>query len=119
MMSNKTVLQDKSFEFSTRLLRFAGSIELTMATKVIVGQLVRSGTSIGANIAEAQGSSSRREYTNYFHIALKSAGETSYWLKLLLYELSQKKEEIERLLSSCQELAKMLTSAIMTLKGKK
>ena len=112
-------LKSKSYSFSIDLLSFVGGLNPTITNKIIINQLVRSGTSMGANIVEAQGFASRREFINFFHIALKSAYETKYWLYLLLECEKDKKLQIDNFIKECEEIAKMLSSSIMTLKGKK
>lgn len=88
-------------------------------TKVIVDQLIRSGTSILSNYIEAGASSSRKDYTNFFHHALKSANESKVWLALLRDTRNGDREEIAWLLKELQELSDILASSILTLKGKK
>lgn len=113
------LLKEKSFKFSIDVLRFTGSLGVTNINKVLINQLVRSGTSVGANIVEAQGSSSRKEFVNYMHISLKSAHETKYWLLLFLEVEKGKAEQTKSLINNCDELLRMLTSSLLTLKGKR
>jgi len=87
-------------EFIGRLIRFSLSIiDLSETLKkdrkfwVIIDQLIRSATSIGANVVEAKSSSSRRDYIKFFEIALKSANETKYWL-ILVRELVEDKSRV-------------------------
>jgi len=89
---------------------------------IIIDQLLRSATSIGANIIEAKSTSSRRDFIKFYEIALKSANETKYWLCLLrdgTPEGQKKKNEIEKHLQEVEEISKMLGSSLLTLKGKK
>jgi four helix bundle protein len=79
-------------------------------------QLIRSATSIGANVVEAQGSSTRKDFTNFIYYALKSANETRYWLGLLRDEFDMNKKEISEVLKEAQELSKILGSTIKSLK---
>lgn len=111
-------------EFQSRLLKFSLSIISLCDSfynrpkfKIIAGQLIRSATSIGANIVEAKSSCSRKEYIKYFQIALKSANETKYWL-LITKEIS-KNPLVLKLLEETDELARILGSSIITLKNKK
>ncbi len=90
-----------------------------LAVQVIARQLLRSGTSIGANIIEAQASSSKREFTNFLNHSLKSANETKFWLALLRDSGKAKNESADRLLKETKELANILASSILTLKGKR
>ena len=80
------------------------------------GQLLRSGTSIGANISEAEHAYSRADYMSKLSIALKEADETRYWLRLLEATDYLTKEQAESMLNDCVELISMLASAVKTLK---
>lgn len=82
-------------------------------------QLLRSATSIGANVIEAQAASSRKDFTNFFSYALKSANETKFWLCLLEDSAKIPRAAITPLLDEATQLANILASSIMTLKGKK
>lgn len=86
---------------------------------VIINQVLRSGTSIGANIIEAQAASSKLEFKKFYEIALKSANETKYWLCLLRDSGIAAKETIDPLLNEVIELSKMLAASVITLKGKR
>ena len=80
-------------------------------------QLLRSGTSIGANLAEAECAISKRDFLAKAYIALKECAETQYWLELL-YETSYlNKKEFESLIEDCIELRKMLTATTKTTKS--
>ena len=85
----------------------------------IIDQLIRSCTSIGANIVEARASSSKRDYIRFFEIALKSANETKYWLILIEEVAPQYKKEVEDLLKEITEISNIIASGILTMKGKK
>lgn len=83
---------------------------------VISNQLLRSSTSIGANIIEAKASSSRKEFIRYYHIALKSAHESNYWLNLLKVTINDNNLEIVALIKELDEIIRMLTASLLTLK---
>ncbi len=87
--------------------------------KIIANQLLRSATSIGANIIEAQASSSKKDFINFINYALKSANETKYWLGLLKDSGKADKEEINKLLKEVIEISRLLGSSILSLKGRK
>ena len=78
------------------------------------GTLVRSGTSIGANIQEALNGQSRRDFLAKMNIALKEAGETQYWIRLFAATDILTETESESILHDCTELVKMLTSIVKT-----
>ncbi len=102
-----------------RLLRFISKLPHNQITKIIGDQLIRSGTSILGNFVEARASSSRKDYTNFFNHALKSANESKVWVALLRDTDNGDKEEITWLLKELQEIADIFASSILTLKGKK
>ncbi len=113
-------------DFYKRLIRF--SLEIIKLCKLmredrnlwpIADQLIRSSTSVGANVIEAKSSSSKREYIKFFEIALKSANETKYWLMLVRESSTAFASEAERLLKEANEIAKILGSGVLTMKGKK
>jgi four helix bundle protein len=85
---------------------------------VISDQVIRSVTSIGANAAEAKGSSSKVEFKRYFEIALKSGNETVYWLELLMEIDPTKMDDILPTLLELKELLRILAASIIRMKGK-
>ena len=85
----------------------------------LTDQLIRSTTSIGANVIEAKASSSKRDYLRFFEIALKSANETKYWLILIQETVPSYKKETKELLKEVDEISKVIGSSALTLKGKK
>lgn len=115
----KSNIKYRSYKFSLLIIRFISGLPEKRVYWVIGDQLLRCATSIGANIVEAQSSSSRREFIKFYEIALKSANETKYWLCLLRDSDLIKKEEIGDLLNEAIELSKMIGSSLLTLKGKK
>ena len=85
----------------------------------LVDQLIRSATSIGANVVEAKASSSKKDYIHFFEIALKSANETIYWLIIFKNVAPDFKDEIECLYKEVNEISKILASSILTMKKRK
>lgn len=122
-MSNeefKTRLINRSFTFSLSLIKFVSNLPSTNVFKVITDQLLRSGFSIGANIAEGQGGSSKNDFKNFIHHAYKSSIETRYWLALLgKSDIFFNNEGLTNLITEAKELSKILGSILLTLKGKK
>jgi four helix bundle protein len=108
----------KSFSFSIRIVKFYRVLLLrTKEFEPILKQLLRSGTSIGANISESQSAISKKDFVNKLQIALKESKETEYWLKLLKEaEIIDSKEYLS-LYSDCEELSKLLTSILKTTKN--
>ena len=116
--SFKEQLLKRSYKFSLAVIKVAGELKKDQWFS-LADQLLRSATSIGANIAEAQGASSRREFKNFLHHAFKSSWETRYWLGLINESDLIPSQKINLLLKECQELNKILSSILLSLKGKK
>ncbi len=81
---------------------------------ILSKQLIRSGTSIGANIVESQQAQSRADFISKLSIALKEASETDYWLRLLKATDYLSESEFTSIIADCKELEKILTSIIKT-----
>jgi four helix bundle protein len=116
----KQELKNRAYKFSVATIQFIS--DQTEKRKIyysLIDQLLRSATSIGANIVEAKSASSRKDYIHYFEIALKSANETKYWLCLFKDAVGCNKKKTEDLICEADEISKMLASSILTLKGKK
>ena len=108
----------RAYQFSLDIIRFINDLPNKRAFLAIGDQLIRSATSIGANMIEAQSSSSRREFIKFYEISLKSANEAIYWLSLLRDSYPELKLKSEKLIKENSEICKMLGSSILTLKGK-
>lgn len=122
--------KEKIFNISERTLIFAGDIVVfanklfnSGAGREIGKQVIRSGTSIGANIAEAYGTVSKKDFINKFAIARKEAKETVYWLKLIersnLLNNRSNVTPLNELLKEAEELTKILSSIMLSSKSKK
>ena len=111
----KTV-EIKSFHFAVRTIKLCNHLRKTKREFVLSKQLLRAGTSIGANIAEAQQAQSRADFISKLSIALKEAVETDYWLRLLHATDYLSETEFPSIYSDCRELEKMLTSIVKTAK---
>lgn len=122
MLNSKSDLKLRAYQFSLKLIDFIVDLPDKRIYWVFADQLLRAGTSIGANVVEAKSSSSKREFIKYYEIALKSANETKYWLCLLrdspkLKEIN--KESLQTVLKDAIEISNMIGSALLTMKGKK
>ena len=106
-------------KFSLEIISFSNDLKKNKILWSIIDQLVRSATSIGANIIEAKASSSKLDFLKYFQIALKSANETKYWLILIKESSPLFREKSDKLLKETDEISKIIGSAILTMKGKK
>jgi four helix bundle protein len=115
---HKIKLKDRTYQYSIKMIEFLDNLPKDNSAQIISKQLLRSATSIGANIVEAQASSSKKDFTKYFNYSLKSANESLYWLNLLKDAKKINNHHIEYLLNETKELAKILGSSILTLKGK-
>ncbi len=112
-----TNLQQRTLQFRRDIIRFSCKLHQSIASREIARQLVRSGTSIGANLIEGKGGSSKRDFINFLYIARKSAYETAYWLELTR-EFQASLDILEPLLTECQALTKILTTIILNTQRK-
>jgi four helix bundle protein len=101
------------------IIRLTDILPNQRSSRVVADQLVRSSTSIGANLVEAKASSSRLEFKKFYEIALKSANETKYRLSLLKDAKLGDRTRADNLLTEAVEIANMLASGVLRLKGKK
>ena len=115
----KNDLKRRAYQYSIAIIEFLDTLPKDTSSQVIAKQLLRSATSIGANIVEAKGASPRKDFTNFFSYALKSANESLYWLGLLRDAKKIDSPQLEYLLNETKELANILGSSILTLKGKR
>lgn len=109
----------RCYTFSLALIAFVDLLPNQRSCYIIANQLLRSGTSVGANLYEATASSSKLEFKKYHEISLKSANETKYWLGLLRDSGKVDKEKTNELLNEVTEIANMIASGILRMKGKK
>ncbi len=115
----KNDFQRRVYLFVLSIIHLIDDMSRDRQTSVLTDQLLRSSTSVGANVIEARSSSSRKDYTNFFSIALKSANETVYWLELLRDSGKTDKDRANKAIKEASEIAKVLASSILTLKGRK
>lgn len=115
----KTDLKYRCYYFSIKIIKLLEKLPNEKIYWIISDQLLRSATSIGANIIEAQAGSSKRDFIKFFEIALKSANETKYWLGLLRDATKAKPVESEELLKEVDEISKILGASVLTLKNKR
>jgi len=115
----KEEFKERVYSFALDIIKFIERLPKEQTSRIIGGQLLRSATSIGANVVEAQGAASRKDYTNFFTYALKSANETKFWLGLLRDSGKAEGEAADQLLKEATEIANILAASILTLKGKR
>lgn len=106
-------------KFSLTIIQFCNEIRKERNLWSIADQLIRSATSIGANIIEARACGSKKDYIRFFEIALKSANETKYWLILIRESCPNLKDEAQKLLNEAEEISKIIAAGVLTMKGKK
>jgi four helix bundle protein len=113
---NSAAVQEKSFRFAVRIVNLCRYLQTERKEYVLSKQLLRSGTSIGANIAESQQAQSRADFVNKLNVALKEAYETNYWLRLMSETQYLKTQEFESIIADCKELEKLLIAIVKTSK---
>lgn len=116
-MEKKNVIKEKSFSFAIEVVSLY-KVLVERKEFVLSKQLLRSGTSIGANIREAEHAQSKADFINKLSISLKEANETEYWLDLLFETKYLNQAEFENIKPKAVELLKLLTSIINTSKTK-
>ncbi len=112
-------LEDRTLAFAKNVRAFYKRLSHTTINIEDGKQLIKASGSIGANYIEAQASSSKKDFANFFHHSLKSANETKFWLALCRDLNKGEKSQAEALLQELTEIANILGSSLLTLKGKK
>lgn len=115
----KSEFKKRLYSFVLRIIAFIDSVPKGMSQEVIGKQLLRSSTSVLANYVEANSASSKKDFINFFTYSLKSANESKVWLALLRDTGKGSKKEVQYLLEECNEIANVIASSILTLKGKR
>lgn len=118
MKREESILKEKSEVFSKRIVRLYKYLTQQKDETIISKQIYRSGTSIGANIAESKFAQSPPDFISKLSIALKEANETEYWLKNLLYGDYITERQYTSMFNDNEELIKILVKSIKTLKLK-
>ncbi len=111
----ESMVQNKSVDFCAQIFSFFPTLKSIFPE--ISSQLIRSATSIGANIAEAQSAESKKDFIHKLSIALKEARETYFWLRVL--DKTEKFETTQTLIKLCNEICALLASSLKTLKNEK
>ena len=113
-----SILRTKSKDFAKGIVFLCRKLKQAGVESPLINQLLRSGTSVGANVHEAQYAQGAKDFISKFEIALKECNESEYWLELLFEVNSLSKPEFERFKKDCIELRRMLVSSVTTLKSK-
>ena len=111
-----SILRDKSKDFAKQIVILCRDVKQTQHESVLTNQLLRSGTSIGANIHEAQYAQGTKDFISKFEIALKETFETEYWLELLFETGYINEASYKPIRNDCGAIRRMLISTINTLK---
>ena len=110
----KKVIQVKSFQFALRIVKLCNYLQNTKHEFIMAKQLLRCGTSIGANVAESEHAQSRADFCSKLNIALKEAAETDYWLRLLHEAGYLSSTEFQSVFTDCKEIESLLSAIVKT-----
>ena len=117
-MKEEKVILDKSFKFGLRILKLYIHLKKKKVDGGLCSQILDSGTSIGANVEEAVGGSSRKDFINKLQIAYKERRETRYWLRLMREGDVLEKKLADSFLKDCDEIIAILTAILNSSKGR-
>ena len=112
----KAFIYNKSLDFSIKITKLYSFLNEEKKEHIISKQLLRSGTSIGANLAEAQYGISKKDFLSKIYISLKETAETMYWLEVLHRAGHLSQEQFNSIFSDCEELKKIFMSITKTSK---
>ncbi len=115
---SESVLRDKSREFAKDIVFLCRRLKKNGVESVLLNQLLRSGTSIGANIHEAQYAQSKPDFIHKLEVSLKECNESEYWIRVLFDVDSLQREEFEKFEKECIDIRRMLVSSVTTLKNR-
>ncbi len=112
-------LEERTAKFAEEVTELASKINKNTITLPIISQLVRAGTSIGANYCEANGASSKRDFRNKIYICKKESQETKYWLRIIVKADKNAQEESRKLWKEAQELTLIFAKILSSIEKKK
>lgn len=113
----KQQFKKRCFTFSLKTISLSEDLRKNRINWPLIDQVIRSATSIGANVVEGGGSSSKKEFINYFKIAYKSSLETLYWLSLLKEINPKYSDQLDVLINECIEIKKLLSTIVLNTKN--
>ena len=113
----KNVIHEKSYHFALRIVKLCNYLQKEKRESVMSKQLLRSGTSIGANVAESEHAQSRADFCSKLNIALKEAAETDYWLRLLHDSGLLNDKEFKSVFADCKEIESLLAAIVKSTKN--
>lgn len=108
-------LEERTAKFGEDIIIFCKKIKQDTITKPLISQIIRSGTSVGANYCEANGASSKKDFKNKIFICKKEANETKHWLRMIATASSELQPESRKLWKECQELTLIFQKIISSL----
>lgn len=117
LSKNKYDLEERTAKFGENIIRLCKNVRATNISGPIINQLVRSATSIGANYMEANGASSKKDFTNKIFICKKESQETKHWLRMLTSATPEYSEQLEELWKEAQELTLIFNKITTTARG--
>jgi len=115
----KIDIKKRSYIYALKIMKLIEFLPKNQTCKIISNQLLRSATSIGANLIEAQASGSKKDFANFLNYSLKSANESKFWLGLLRDSGQANQDKIEYLLKETNEISNILASSILTIRGRR
>lgn len=115
-MSRESILKRKSFDFSVRIVNLYKFLKKNQSVYELAGQLLRSGTAVGALIREAEHAASRKDFAHKLTLSLKEANESLFWIELLFATEYIDKNMFDSISKDATELIKMLIASIKTTK---
>jgi len=119
MENFKIEMYRRVYKYALKLINLIDKLPRNYRSEVLGKQLLRSGTSISANLIESKSASSKKDYINFYQYALKSANETKLWLALIRDTNQNIKAESEALIKETMEIGNILAASILTMKKKK
>jgi four helix bundle protein len=108
----------RTYAFSLRVVKMCQTIGRNSIGNIFLKQVLRSGTSVGANVEEAQGGHSKKDFIAKIQIAYKEARETHYWLRLMRDSAIVPPEKMDEIIQECEQIAKVLASILFSTKQK-
>lgn len=112
-------LEERTKKFAENIIKFAKKIPRNVINLPMIGQIIKSGTSIGANYHEANGACSKKDFKNKIYICKKESKETKYWLELIVVANSELQEDGAVLIQESHELILIFSKIIITIESKK
>jgi four helix bundle protein len=111
-------LEERLLDFGARIIRLVEALPKSVAGRRLGDQLLRSGTSVGANFEEAQAAESKEDFAHKLQVSLKEARESTYWLRLIARSRLLKPELVDGLIDEAQQIRAILSKSVATVKGR-